>query len=90
MFQNSNTSYDRLSNIGALNSHNRTLMRTADSTDIGVAVSRSGEKKATTLELIVPTRRSTKGSRRATFIELNGQQARDLYETLRSFYSEAR
>lgn len=81
-----NRSFESLSGLGTVNGHNRFTVRTAELTDIGVAVEQSGSKKATTLEIIVPARRSYRGSRRAGRVVLNGRQARELFETLRVHY----
>lgn len=82
-----NRTYDSLSGIGSKNTRNLKEIRLPEeTTEIGVSIERSGQKKATTLELIVPATRSSKGSRRVSMLELNGFQARELYETLRSFY----
>lgn len=87
MKQLTNKTYDSLSGIGSKNSRNlKEVTLQEETTEIGVSIERSGLKKATTLELLLPTTRSSKGSRRVSMLELNGFQARELYETLRSFY----
>lgn len=81
-----NRSFRSLAGLGTVNGRNRVTVHPAELTDIGVVIEQSGSKKATTLELVVPTRRSSRGSRRATRVALNGHQARELFETLRAHY----
>lgn len=80
-----NNTYDKLSNIGTYNGRNRVTVYTATG-QIGVAAETAGSKKATTVDLYIPTRRSGKGSRRVTHLELDGAQARELYESLSRYY----
>jgi hypothetical protein len=81
-----NRSFENLSRLGTFNGRNRFTVRTAESNEIGVAVTQPGSKKATTLEIVVPAERSYLGSRRAGRLVLNGHQMRELYETLRAAY----
>lgn len=81
-----NRAYDSLSRLGSQNPKNMKEVSVAESSEIGVMIERKGEHKATTIEIVVPVSRSKKGSRRASLMELNGSQARELYETLREFY----
>lgn len=80
-----NNQYKKLANIGSQNGTNRHTVRAADG-QVGVYAETSGQKKATTVSLVIPTKRHSKGSRRATFVTLTGSQARELYETLGEFY----
>lgn len=82
----SNRNFENLSRVGSINGRNRFTVNTANSNEIGIAVTQSGSKKATTLELVVPVGRSYKGSRRAGHLMLNGRQMRELYESLREVY----
>ncbi len=83
-----NEAHEQFENMGRHNPRNRVNFSTAGVKEIGVAVKRAGMRKATTLELIVPARRSARGSRRVVAMNLNGAQARALFNTLQSFYDE--
>lgn len=83
-----NSSYVSLSGIGTgTNSRNSVVVHTAESDTVGVAVSQSASKKAVQMEMLLPIRRSTRGSRRAARLTLSGRQAREIYEALNRFYS---
>lgn len=81
-----NRNYDRLARRGMYNPENGRYLRTSDVPEVGVALSQRGLKKAITMQLLVPGRNNI-DSRTATTIDLNGTQARQIYETLRAFYS---
>lgn len=84
----SNSSYDSLSRIGSrTNPRNSVRINTAESDTLGINVEQSALKKAVSMEIVVPIRRSGKGSRRAAHLSLSGRQARELYESLQQFYS---
>lgn len=80
-----NNSYDSLAGLGSINKRNRLLVKRAKG-QVGVVAETAGAKKATVVELYIPTSRSRKESRRVTKIELDGAQARALFETLSRFY----
>ena len=83
-----NSNYASLSAIGTgTNSRNAVIIHTAESDTVGVQLSQSSSKKAVEMEMIVPIRRSSRGSRRAAHVTLSGRQARELYEALDKFYS---
>lgn len=82
-----NRNFRKLSRLGSKQSNLNKTMRTVDTTEIGVSVAQPGYKKATTLEIVVPTKRSFAGSRRVSRIVLNGHQMRELYETLHFAYA---
>lgn len=92
MSQNSysNTYYTSLARLGTgTNPRNGVRVTTRESADeIGVSVEQPASKKAIRMEMVVPIRRSGRGSRRAARFTLNGRQARELYETLERFYSQ--
>jgi hypothetical protein len=88
-FETSNKSYTVLARIGSgTNPRNVLDFSDAPTDRIGVAVEQEAVKKAVRMELILPIRRSRKGSRRAARFTLSGKQARELYETLGRFYSD--
>lgn len=83
----SNSSYETLSRIGTgANPRNSIKITTAESDIVGVNMEQSAIKKAVSMEIVVPIRRSGKGSRRAARLSLTGRQARELYESLQRFY----
>jgi hypothetical protein len=85
----SNTSYTRLAGIGTgTNPRNSLVFDDTPMDSIGVTLSQEAAKKAVSMELVVPIRRSRKGSRRTAKFMLSGRQARELYETLNRFYTE--
>ena len=83
-----NSSYATLSGIGTrTNPRNAVVVHTAESDTVGVAVSQTTSKKAVQMEMVLPIRRSSRGSRRAAYVTLSGRQAREIYEALSRFYS---
>ena len=82
----SNPSFEELASIGSRSRRNAVKVSASDATNVGVRVVQGGAKKEISMDLVVPTRRSGVGSRRTTQVRLNGRQARQLFETLRSFY----
>lgn len=85
----SNSSYARLAGIGTgTNPRNSIVFDDAPTDMVGVAVAQDGSKKSVQMELVLPIRRSKRGSRRTARFSLSGRQARELYETLNRFYSE--
>lgn len=88
-YEKTNTSYDSLARIGSgSNPRNSLRFTPTNSTEIGVSVEQPANKKAMTMEVIVPITRSKTRSRRTARFTLNGSQARKLYETLSKFYAE--
>ena len=91
-YQTENRSFDLLSRIGtrlnSSNHKNRMNLNASEFDTVGVAIEQAGEKKAMKMEVIIPLSRSRRDSRRTAKIELNGIQARRLYETLSRFYRE--
>jgi len=86
--QTNNNGYEKLVGIGTQNTRNRVNVSSLEgSTEIGVNIEQAGAKKAIELELLVPTTRSGKGTRRTTALKLNGAQARALYNTLSEFFA---
>jgi hypothetical protein len=83
-----NTSYSTLAGIGTGSNPRNTLVFDDTPMDrIGVNLEQEGSKRPVTMELVVPIRRSRKGSRRTAKFVLSGRQAREIYETLDRFYS---
>jgi hypothetical protein len=91
-YEASSPSYQSLVRIGtrpnASNHKNRINLNTSDTRSVGVSIEQRGEKKAMRMEVIVPLSRTRHDSRRTARLELNGSQARRLFETLSRFYSE--
>lgn len=84
-----NPSYTRLSGIGTgTNPRNSIVFDDAPTDMVGVNVTQDGSKKPVQMELVLPIRRSKRGSRRTARFSLSGRQAREIYETLSRFYSE--
>lgn len=79
-----NKNYRSLAARGRFNPKNRKRVATSDVSEVGVAVYQAGDKKAIEMKLLVPGRRAD--SRTTTEFELNGAQARQIYETLAAFY----
>lgn len=85
----SNTSYARLAGIGTgTNPRNSIVFDDAPTDMVGVTVSQEGAKKPVQMELVLPIRRSKRGSRRTARFYLSGRQAREIYEALDRFYTE--
>ena len=83
-----NPSYVSLSGIGTgTNPRNAVVVHTAESDTVGICVSQSAAKKAVRMEMVLPIRRSSRGSRRAAYVTLSGRQAREIYEALSRFYA---
>lgn len=80
-----NSKFESLARLGSRNHRNRFEISTSDVTDIGVSVEQAGAKKATTVEVLLPGR-TLRGSRRVARAVLNGHQARELFEALRTHY----
>ena len=80
-------SYKSLSRIGARATRNvKTIPVTMNV--VGINITQEQEKRAVNLELVVPTTRTNSDSRRVAKLNLNGRQARQLYETLQAFYMD--
>lgn len=83
-----NSSYSTLSGIGTRNNpRNAVMVHTAESDTVGISVTQSASKKAVEMEMVLPIRRSSRGSRRTAYVTLSGRQAREIYESLNRFYS---
>jgi hypothetical protein len=80
--------YGRLLGIGSRNPENKVAPLPNTSKRLEVSVSQDGMNKSINVELLVPIQRSKAGSRRVASLQLNGSQARSLYETLDRFFSE--
>jgi len=91
-YETTTTSYDSLVRIGtrpnSTSHRNRINLDASNARTVGVSIEQRGEKKAMRMEMIVPLSRTRRDSRRTARLELNGSQARRLYETLARFYSE--
>lgn len=89
-YEASSASYQSLVRIGtrpnASNHRNRINLDASDARTVGVSIEQRGEKKAMHMEVIIPLSRTRRDSRRTARLELNGAQARRLYETLSRFY----
>jgi len=83
-----NNGFKQLSGLGTINGRNRINVKTADLDEIGVEIETAGSKKETLLEIFVPAKRSSNGSRRVGRFVLNGKQARALFNTLKNHYEE--
>jgi hypothetical protein len=81
--------FGRITRIGTRNPENRVSPRTSRSRRLEVAVSQDRRNTSINLEIYVPIQRSSVGSRRVAALNLNGAQARVLYETLSEFFSDA-
>ena len=91
-YETTTTSYQSLVRIGTrpnTSSHrNRINIDASNARTVGISIEQRGEKKAMRMEMIVPLSRTRRDSRRTARLELNGAQARRLYETLSRFYSQ--
>lgn len=81
-----NRNYEVLCGTGSQNRKNKRVLTPTTSGKVGVSVFQPGSKKATTVEILVPVRRSTARSRRVGKLILTGRQARALYNELRNAY----
>lgn len=72
----------KLTGIGTINPDNRLVPPTCKTRNLEVVIEQDHVKTAVQLSLLIPTKRSEKGSRRVTELNLTGAQARKLYETL--------
>lgn len=91
-YEATTTSYESLARIGTrpnTSSHrNRINLNASNARTVGVSIEQRGEKKAMHMEVIIPLSRTRRDSRRTARLELNGAQARRIYETLSRFYSD--
>jgi hypothetical protein len=81
--------FGKITGIGTRNSENRVSPRVCRSRRIEVSVKQDRMNTAINMELLVPIGRSERGSRRIAALNLNGSQARSLYETLSAFFENA-
>lgn len=86
MSQVTSKGYGKISNIGTRNPDNRVNPPNNTSRRVEVKVTQDRRNTPINVELLVPLQRSDKGSRRVASLNLNGSQARTLYETLAEFF----
>jgi hypothetical protein len=84
-----NNNFNKINRIGTRNSENRIAPVPNTSKRLGVLVSQDRRNTSIGVEILVPLKRSERGSRRVAALKLNGTQARSLYETLASFFEES-
>ena len=91
-YETTTPSYESLVRIGTrpnMSGHrNRINLDASNARTVGVSIEQRGEKKAMRMEVIIPLSRTRRDSRRTARLEINGAQARRLYETLSRFYSD--
>lgn len=81
--------FGKITGIGTRNPENRVAPRICRSRRIEVSVTQERMNTAINMELLLPIQRSERGSRRVAALNLNGSQARALYETLSAFFENA-
>jgi hypothetical protein len=80
--------FGQITGIGTVNPENRIAPRTTRSKRVEVLVKQDRRNTPINVEILVPVQRSERGSRRVAALNLNGSQARELYETLAYFFEE--
>lgn len=83
-----NRSFNRIAGIGTVNVENRIAPPTLRSKKLSVVVEQAGRHAAINVQVVVPVKRSPRGSRRVASLSLTGTQARELYKTLRHFFKD--
>jgi hypothetical protein len=81
--------FGKITGIGTRNPENRVSPRPCATRRIEVAVSQDRKNTPINVEILLPIQRSERGSRRIVSLNLNGAQARSLYETLARFFEES-
>lgn len=81
-----NRSFNRIAGIGTVNVENRIAPPTLRSKKLSVIVEQTSSHAPINVQVLVPVKRSARGSRRVASLNLSGTQARELYKTLRSFF----
>lgn len=81
--------FGKITRIGTINPENRISPRPNRSRRVEVSVTQDRRNTPINVEILLPIQRSTRGSRRIAALNLNGTQARALYETLAAFFEEA-
>lgn len=81
--------FGKITRIGTINPENRVSPRPNRSRRVEVSVTQDRRNTPINVEILLPIQRSTRGSRRIAALNLNGTQARALYETLAAFFEEA-
>jgi hypothetical protein len=81
--------FGKITGIGTRNPENRIAPRPNTSRRVEVSVSQDRRNTPINVEILLPIQRSKCGSRRVAAINLNGTQARALYETLANFFEGA-
>lgn len=85
-----NRSFDRIAGIGTINPDNRIAPPITPSKKISVVVEQTSSHAPIVVQILVPVKRSTRGSRRVTSLSLTGTQARELYKTLNKVFADGR
>jgi len=80
--------FGKITGIGTRNPDNRIAPKVCQTRRVEVALTQERSNSAINLEITVPIQRSERGSRRVTALNLNGSQARALYETLSRFFEQ--
>lgn len=80
--------FGRITGIGTRNPENRVAPRATRSRRVEVAVSQDRRNTPINVEVFIPIQRSELGSRRIAALNLNGSQARTLYNTLHTFFTD--
>jgi hypothetical protein len=89
MIKINNNGFERITKIGTINPENRIAPRPSRSRKVGVSVTQDRKNTPINVEILLPIQRSDCGSRRVAALNLNGMQARALYETLAAFFEDA-
>ena len=81
--------FGKITGIGTLNPENRIAPKRNRSRRVEVSVTQDRRNTPIDVRILLPIQRSACGSRRVAEINLNGAQARSLYETLANFFEGA-
>jgi hypothetical protein len=81
--------FGKITGIGTRNPENRLAPRPCQTRRVEVSVTQDRKNTPINVEILLPIQRSDRGSRRIAALNLNGAQARALYETLATFFEGA-
>lgn len=81
--------FGQITGIGTINTENRVSPKPTRSRRVEVSVTQDRRNTPINVKILLPIQRSECGSRRVAALNLNGTQARALYETLANFFEGA-